>query len=95
MVKSNFSFLLWRYSKLNYSTTEIPSGNIKTHQNIFEIIDELPCHMSVNVLVNSLADCLEGYHPNNVEWRRSDRYVQDENGDSACCRPQIVLFLRK
>lgn len=51
--------------------------------------------MSVNVLVNSLADCLEGYHPNNIEWRRSDRYVQDENGDSACCRPQIVLFLRK
>lgn len=39
--------------KLNYFTTEIPSGK-KTPKYFFEITDELPCRTSVNVLVYRL-----------------------------------------
>lgn len=80
--------------KLNYFTTEIPSGK-KTPKYFFEITDELPCRTSVNVLVYRLTDCLERVHLNNAEWLCSDCNVQDKNRDSACCRPGIVLFPRK
>lgn len=78
----------------DYFTTEIPSGK-KTPKYFFEITDELPCRTSVNVLVYRLTDCLERVHLNNAEWLCSDCNVQDKNRDSACCRPEIVLFPRK
>lgn len=68
--------------KLNYFTTEIPSGK-KTPKYFFEITDELPSRTSVNVLVYRLTDCLERVHLNNAEWLCSDCNVQDKNRDSA------------
>lgn len=50
---------------------EISLGK-KILKYFFEIIDELLCRTSVNVLVYRLIDCFERVYLNNVEWFCSD-----------------------